>query len=75
MTLDVEPAPLPPIIESFKDGTNYHGNVNGYFAQFVEGRRWREVTLWTHAETGCRWVDPLGGRVTPGPVAWVSIPK
>ncbi len=28
---------LPPVIESFDDGTNFHGAVKGFYPQFVGG--------------------------------------
>ena len=51
---------LPPISESFKDGTNFHGEVIGWFDQFYKYND-RTTALWTHPNTEPRWMVNAGG--------------
>jgi len=60
---------LPRVLESFSEGTNYHGVVQGFFPQFLEGHQWRSAAVWSHPDTGPRWMISEFGRVDP-PVCW-----
>jgi len=65
---------LPSIVESFRDGTNYHGLVEAWYHQFEKHNR-RESALWTSDSTKPRWVvngvaqkiAPTHWRYYPGP--------
>jgi len=65
---------LPDVVESFKDGTNYHGLVDAWYAQYDKHNR-RESALWTSNTTKPRWivggvaqkVAPTHWRYHPGP--------
>ena len=46
---------LPPVLESFKDGTNYHGVIEAWFPHYYKNNC-RRVTLWSSDETEPRWV-------------------
>jgi len=65
---------LPSIIETFRDGTHYHGLVDAWYDQFEKHNR-RESALWTSDSTKPRWVvngqrqkiPPTHWRYLPGP--------
>ncbi len=65
---------LPPVIESFDDGTNFHGAVKGFYPQFAEGHQWRNIVVWSHPDPNVadRWLDTNVGNIGP-PVNWVLI--
>lgn len=72
--ISVEARP-PPVVESFKDGTNYHGTVEGWFAQFYKNNA-RHTSLWTSDE-GQRWMVSGGEGYGPAkvpPTHWRPYP-
>jgi hypothetical protein len=66
---------LPPIVETFKDGTNYHGVVDAWFPHYHK-MNCRRVTLWSSAETGQRW-SVNGAEYGPShpPTHWMPLPE
>lgn len=63
---------LPPVIESFKNGMNYHGQVIGWFPYFYKSRD-RKTTLWTCKNTKPRWMVSGGesyGKAKEPPTHW-----
>lgn len=65
---------LPPILETFNDGTSYHGEVEGWFPKFYKNKR-RPTALWTHPDTGPRWMGNQGNAFVPidAPTHWLII--
>jgi hypothetical protein len=65
---------LPPVVETFEDGTIYHGMVKGFYSGFAEGHQWRDVMVWSGAEDGSsRWVEPTSHRDNGPPICWVMV--
>ncbi len=67
---------LPPITESFPDGTNFHAEVVGWFPQFMKGKA-RSTCLWTSDSTVPRWMANCAdgyAHVRPGPTHWRDHP-
>ncbi len=67
---------LPPVVESFNDGTNAHGSVEGWFPNFARHQR-RDTYLFTHPDTGPRWMVSYGGgygKAKEPPTHWRHYP-
>ena len=67
-------AKLPPVVETFSDGTNFHGAVKAFYSQFAEGYQWRDIIVWSHKDPDVsdRWLDSNVGELGP-PVNWILI--
>ncbi len=64
---------LPPVVESFKDGTNYHGAVLAWYPQFYKSNA-RNSTLFTHKNTGPRWQIVGAGETNElAPTHWLPL--
>jgi hypothetical protein len=66
---------IPPIVESFKDGTNFHGEVLGWFAYFYK-ENVRKTVLWTSDSTKPRWMVQAGsgyGASKEPPTHWMPL--
>lgn len=63
---------LPPVVESFPDGTNFHGQVIGWFPYFYKMND-RKCNLWTSDSTKPRWMVQGGdsyGQAKEPPTHW-----
>ena len=67
---------LPACVERFRDGTEYHGKVEGWFPYFAKNNR-RDTSLFTHPEEPPRWmVSGAEGlaRAKEPPTHWRRFP-
>ena len=66
---------LPPIVESFKDGMNFHGQVIGWFPYLFKMND-RKCALWTCEGTEPRWMVTAGdgyGQAKAPPTHWMPL--
>ena len=66
---------LPPIVEGFKDGVNFHGQVIGWFPYFYKQND-RKTSLWTCEGTEPRWMVQGGdsyGKAKEPPTHWMPL--
>lgn len=66
---------LPPVVESFSNGMNFHGAVIGWFPYFYKHND-RDCALWTCKGVDDRWMVAGGdgyGKAKEPPTHWMPL--